>query len=110
MNALFGSLMATFSTDPNNRDEKFERAFDGIFQDTRGPKFTRVSGILITNVHSANLHVANHWLVKHPFATKELNFDAFRLSKIIVENNQIKTVHEESIKEILEIPDNWMSI
>lgn len=108
MNALFGSLQITFSTNPNNRDERLTRAMDGVFQNSNGPKFTRVSAILITNVHSANLHIANHWLVKHPFANRELLFDTFELTKVVVENHQIKTLNGKSIKEILEIPDNWL--
>lgn len=108
MNALFGSLQMTFSTNPSNQDEKLTRAKDGIFLNSQGPKYTRVSAILITHVHSANLHVANHWLVRHPFANKELSFDSFELTKVLVDNDQIKTINGKSIKEILEIPDNWL--
>lgn len=109
MNALFGSLQVTFSTNPDNRDERTTRAHDGIFRNTKGPKFTRVSGILITNVSSTTLHVAKHWLVKHPFAANELIFDVFKLSKTVVEKKQITMIEGKSIKEILEIPDNWVT-
>lgn len=110
MNALFGSLQVTYSTNPENRDERWTRALDGAFLNSSGPKFTRVSAIFITHVHSANLHVANHWLIKHPYATKELSFDPFRLEKILVIDNKIETIKGNSIKEILEIPDNWMNL
>src|SRR5690606_11651998 len=108
MNALFGSLQMTFSTNPAHRDERLTRARDGVFLNSQGPKFTRVSAIFVTNVHSANLHIANYWLVRHPFANKELSFDPFQLTKVVVENHQIKTISGKSIKEILEIPDNWL--
>lgn len=110
MNALFGSLQVTFSTDPNNRDEKWTRALDGVFLNSKGPKITRVSAILITNVHSANLHIASHWLVKHPFAKQEIDLSKIDITKILVDENQIKTISGKTIKEILEIPDNWMDI
>ena len=108
MNALFGSLQVTFSTNLEKRDERLTRAKDGVFLNSQGAKFTRVSAIFITNVNSANLHVANHWLVRHPFASRELTFDPFDLTKVVVENHQIKTIDGKSIKEVMEIPDNWL--
>ncbi len=107
MNALFGSLQVTVSTDLSNKKEKWSRAYDGVFLDTRGPKFTRVSGILITNVYPSNLHVANHWLVKHPFASKDLNFDDIYLSRIEVIENKIESITGKNIKDILTVPDDW---
>jgi len=105
MDAIFGSLQITFSTDPNNRNERLERALDGVFKNSKGPKFTRVSGVLITNVHTANLYTAKHWLIKHPFAKQEIDFEKFRLTRTVVENNQIKTYAGETISEILGTSD-----
>jgi hypothetical protein len=110
MNALFGSLQVTVSTDPSNEKEKWSRAYDGVFLDTTGPKFTRVSGILITNVYPSNLHVANHWLVKHPFASNDLNFDDIYLSRIEVIENKIESISGKRINEILKVPDDWFSL
>jgi len=110
MNALFGSLQISFSTDPNNKDEKWTRAMDGAFLNTNGPRYTRVSGIFITHVNTANIHVANHWLIKHPFAAKELVMDEFKLQKIEVIDNKIQTIKGDSIKEILNIPEDWMNL
>lgn len=110
MSGLFGSQKFTFSTEPNKRDEKWTRVLDGVFLNSKGPKLTRVSAILITNVHLANLHIANHWLVKHPFAKQEMDFSKINTRKIIVDGNQIKIVSGKTITEILEIPDNWMDI
>jgi len=110
MNALFGSLQVTVSTDPSNKKEKWSRAYDGVFLDTTGPKFTRVSGILITNVYPSNLHVANHWLVKHPFASNDLNFDDIYLSRIEVIENKIESISGKRINEILKVPDDWFSL
>jgi hypothetical protein len=103
LNALFGSLQVSWSEDPANRDERLTRGRDGIF-----PKFKRVSGIFITRVHVANLDNANHWLVQHPYAKRELSFDPFTLTKVKVENRQIKILEGKRIKEILEIPDKWL--
>ena len=108
-NALFGSEMISYSTNPSDRDLKLVRDTDGVFFGKRGPQYTRVSGILITNVSSSNLHVANHWLVKHPFAQKDLNFDAFELSKIVVQGSKIEHLSGASIRETLEIEEDWLA-
>ena len=108
MNALFGSLQVTFSTNPNNRDERLTRALDGIFLDSKGAKFTRVSGVLVTNIHPGNLHNSKHWLVKHPFGKRDLDFDVFSLSKIVVEKNNIKQINGQNIQDVLGIPENWL--
>lgn len=110
MNALFGSLKVTVSTDPINRKEKWTRAYDGVFLDTTGPRFTRVSSVFITNVHPSNLHVANHWLVKHPFASNDLNFGDIYLSRIEVIENKIESISGKRINEILKVPDDWFSL
>lgn len=109
MNALFGSLQFTFSTNPEDRDEKVSRAFDGLFTNSKEPKFTRVSGIFITNVYTTNLHVAKHWLVKHPFSAKDLSFNIFKLNNIVVKDNQIVTNQGLSIREIFKLPLDWIS-
>lgn len=107
INALFGSLQITINTNPNSNKEKWSRAYDGVFLNTHGPRFTRVSGILITNVYPSNLHVANHWLVRHPFASKDLNFKNINLSRIEVVENKIESISGKRIKDILKVPDDW---
>lgn len=108
MNAFFGSLQVTYSTKPKNNNLHYSRACDGVFLNSYGKMFTRVSAVLITHVYPSTLHVANHWLVKHPFAAKELLFDPFQLQKVEVIDNNIETTKGQSIKKILEIPDDWM--
>lgn len=100
-NALFGSSQISLHT------YKSSRAYDGVFINSKGPIFTRVSGILVTNVYPSNLHIANHWLVKHPFASRELNFDSINLSRIEVLNNKIESIEGYNIKDILGISDDW---
>lgn len=109
LNALFGTLQITFSTDPNNKEERWTRALDGVFLNASGPKFTRVSGVFITNVHASNLHLANHWLVKHPFGSIDFPMNSFNFQKVEVINNRIEIAPGTTIKEILDIPDNWMA-
>lgn len=99
--ALFGSLTVTFSNNPKNKDERLEHANDGFFFGPRGPQFTRVSAVLITDADMGNLTTTKHWLVKHPFAKSPLDFSVFDLSYIHVEGNKIETTVKKGIQEIL---------
>lgn len=107
-NALWGSLAYTWSTDPNNKDGKWERQRDGIFLDTKGPRYKNVSGVLVTKVMEFNLHVAPHWFAKHPFSENEAKFDQFKLTHSFVKDGQIQTEKKCSIREILNIEETWL--
>jgi hypothetical protein len=109
MNSFFGSLQVTYSSNPKNNDLHYTRALDGMFLNSYGQMYTRVSAVLITHVYPSTLHVANHWLVKHPFAAKELIFDPFQLQKVEVIDDNIETIKGRTIKEILELSDEWTS-
>ncbi len=97
-------LEAKESTDNNI---SYSRTKDGIFLNSIGPKFTRVSAILITNVREDNLDVAKHWFIQNPFARKNLPVDRFDLSKVIIENDQMQISNGKSIREILGLPIDW---
>jgi hypothetical protein len=101
LNSLFGKSQFSFSTDPNNRNERQTRSLDGVFQNEYGPQYTRVSAIFITSINQSNYHVADHWLVKHPFASNDLNMTKFELSYIEVENNKIIKRDGKGINDII---------
>jgi hypothetical protein len=111
LNALFGELKISYSTnpDPNKRNERLERNFDGIFGNSSNRRYTKVSGVLITNVYPSNIHVAKHWLVKHPFSMIDLNLDIFGLTNLKIQRNDLVTLLKKNINEILEISDNWIN-
>ena len=110
MSALFGSMRATIPVNSENSSVKWKRALDGIFLNSKGRRFTRVSAILVTNVYPSNLQIARHWLVKHPFASQNLDLNNFALTRIEVQNNHIHTIKGKSVKEILEIPNDWLDL
>ncbi len=108
LNAFFGSEQISWSTDPSNRDEKFSRAFDGLFSDKKGSKNTKISGILVTKVYCTNLETTPHWFIEHPFAKLPLKSDFEIFDKIAVRDNRIKEFPGTSIKDILNIPNGWL--
>jgi hypothetical protein len=110
LNALFGDLRFSYSTnpDPTKRNERLDRSFDGFFGNPSNRKYTKVSGVLITNVYPSNLHIAKHWLVKHPFSMSDLNMDVFALTNMKIQRNELPTLLKKNINEILEISNNWL--
>lgn len=91
--ALYGSLQVTWSDNPENRDEKTEFAGNGFFGSKQNPKFTRVSGVYVTNANTANLATTGKHVFRHnPFAKYPLDFKV-----------------DKSIKELLYIGDNYPS-
>ena len=105
-NAFFGSEQFTLSNNPNDKAEKFSRAFDGLFLDKNGPKYTKVSGILVTKAYSTNLENSPHWFIEHPFAKFPITLD---LQKVVVKESKITTLAGRSIKEVLNIPEGWLT-
>jgi hypothetical protein len=89
--ALYGSLQISWSDNQNNRDEKMEFTGNGFFGSKNNPKFTRVSGVYITNANTANLATtAEHAFRHNPFAKYPINLSL-----------------SSSVKDIFEIPDNY---
>ena len=107
-NALWGSIAWTWSTDPNNPDERWERQLDGIFHDKKSPRCTNVSGVLVTKVMEFNIHVAQHWFAKHPYSKNELDFSIFELSHAFVSEGKIKKESKKTIADILQVEATWL--
>lgn len=107
-NALWGSVAWTWSTDPNNRNERWERQRDGMFLDKKGPRCTNVSGVLVTKVMEFNIHVAQHWFAKHPYSKNEADFTAFDLTHSFVSEGKIKKDVKKTIGDILQVESTWL--
>ena len=103
MDALFGSTSISYSTDPNNKDERIERGMNGFFKDSSGAKYTKVSALMINRLILGHVKEGKYWFVKHPFAQNELNFDKFEINKTFVEKNKIISEEGKTIKEILNL-------
>ncbi len=106
--ALWGSLAFTWSTDPNNRNERMERQLDGIFLDKKGPRCKNVTGVLVTKVMEFNIHAARHWFALHPFTDVQFDFNVFDLTYNFVGGGQVQTETKQTIGEILKINSTWL--
>lgn len=108
-NAIWGSQMLTWSTDPNNRNEHLTRKNDGFFYGNKGPQYRNVSAVLVTQVNSFNIPKAPFWFVKHPFSEKEIDFENFKLSYFQVLKNQIQRIMKSNFGEILNLKVDWIN-
>lgn len=109
MDAVWGTEALSWSDDPNNNEEKLVRLRNGLVMGERGPIFKNVSGILINRVMEFNIAVSPHWLIKHPFADMDLNFDLFEISYQYLDKNYLVTVDGKSISEVLNTNSNWLN-
>ena len=107
-NALWGSLAFTWSTDPNDRNERMERKRDGIFLDEKGSRCKNVTGVLITKVMEFNVHIAKHWLALHPFTDVPFDFKVFGLTHNFIANGKLQSESKQTISEILKINPAWL--
>ncbi|WKB81887.1 hypothetical protein QYR09_02350 [Cellulophaga lytica] len=103
MDALFGSTSVSYSTNPNNKDERIERGMNGFFRDSSGPKYTKVSAVMINRLILGHVKEGKYWFVKHPFAQNDLNFDKFEINKTFVEENKIISKEGKTISQLLDL-------
>jgi hypothetical protein len=101
-NALFGHQRVKLVDDLNNTNQEFKTSSDGVFDESFNYSYSSVSGVFITRVFPSNVHVADHWLVKHPFSANVFDFDRLELSFIHVNGNKIETVPKLSIADIMQ--------
>lgn len=96
--AIFGIL--NLSSDYNQPDKPI-RAQDGIVIGNNGFRNRNINGFLITKANPHNLHVADYWLIKHPDACLELDFDKLPFSYKYVKNKKIESKNGKSIKQLI---------
>jgi len=99
--AVFGSILIS-----NKHEADFMRAKDGLIMGPKGPINKKVSAFQFMNVHPLNLHVANNWLIKHPFAYNPIDLNYINMTHLYMNNSTLKESKGQTIKEILEIEKN----
>jgi hypothetical protein len=99
--ALFGYQRVKSFADLNNTNQEFKTSNDGVFDKFFKNSYSSVSGVFITRVFPSNIHVANHWLIKHPISANIFDFDRLDLSFIHVNGNKIEAIPKLSIADVM---------
>ena len=102
-NSIWGSLAWSWSTNPENRDEKWVREQNGVFLEKGEPKLENLSGIFVTKVNPFNIHVAKYWLYKHPFSKNNLDFECLGLVYSYVNDGKIISHEGNNLYEIFNL-------
>ena len=108
-NAIWGSVAISWSTNPDNRDQRWIRQKDGVFLGEDGPNLKNLSGVLVTKVFPHNIPNANYWLYKHPFSENELDFNLLGLKYNYVNNGEIHSELGDNLGDVLQIESNWLN-
>lgn len=101
-NALFGNYRRVSSDNVENLNQDFKTSSDGIFAVDAEFSCKNASGVFITSINEHNLHVAKHWLVKHPYTKNDFDMNILDLSHIHVNNKKIAEVKKLSMGQLME--------
>lgn len=106
--AIWGSIALTFSTNPNNKDEKWVRTEDGVFYNNGSKRITNVSGIMINRVFPHDIPSSKYWIFKHPFTENDLNFENLMLPYCYVKNGYVYNNEGDNLGEIFDLKNDWL--
>jgi len=111
MNALFGDERITFYRLPTGGfDNKLTRASNGAFRGPRGPRNTRVSGVIIcNNLLWGNIAKINHVLWHNPWASFPFNQDLWALPQHVPNPDKARIELKPGGKaaDLFGLPADW---
>lgn len=107
-NAIWGSLAWSWSTNPENRDEKWVRQLDGVFLDKKGVRLKNLTGIFVSKICPHNIPVADYWFYEHPFSENKMDFNKIGLKFNYVHEGHIIDNTGDDVGEILGISKDWL--
>jgi hypothetical protein len=90
-------------------ETQMSRLPDGVWTGHSGPRYTRVSAVLIANQLSAwNISKSSLRLYHNPWSSKPYQSVLTRLSQAIPRNNCMEYLDGESANVILNLPASWL--
>lgn len=107
-NAIWGSLALSWSTNPEDRDEKWIRQLDGVFLDKKGARLKNLTGVFVSKICPHNIPVANYWFYEHPFTENKVDFKKIGLKFNYVEERHFVDNTGDDLDEILGISKDWL--
>ncbi|QEE49156.1 hypothetical protein FUA48_06050 [Flavobacterium alkalisoli] len=107
--AVLGSAAYTWSTNPKNRDEKYERLRDGVFLDKNGARLTNLTALLIMKIYPHNIPVAPYWLFEHPFSKNKAPLNKLGLLYDSMIDGKFIGRQYNNLGEIYDISTDWLN-
>jgi hypothetical protein len=109
MEALFGKEQFIFRlTKSGPTEPKFSRIPDGVWTSKSGPRYTRISAVLLaTQLFPWNILKADVCLYHNPWAKHKYDSELTRLNQRIPDANRLKFAGGESLGVIFGLSSEW---
>lgn len=110
MAALFGAEQIVFQVDPDGTGhDRFVRAPDGAWTSLNGPRYTRVSAVLVaTQVSPSSLAWGSMCLYHNPWAVRSYEGRLNRLNTLITaQDGRVSRCNGLSLADVFQLPANW---
>lgn len=109
MNALFGTERILIPRDSTSGSGiKYQRALDGLWTSPNGPRYTRVSCVLIAVVDTWDLPNAPACLYHNPWARYPYDSPLTSLPQAKAQDNEMKWLDGKRLGELLHLPPAWL--
>lgn len=108
MQALFGQEQYFVPVADPNSEPKMERALNGVWTRPGGPRYRRISAVLISrDVHPWSMAAHSTSLYHNPWATRPCVGPICALPQCIPQGDKMTDVDGTHPREILGLPEGW---
>ena len=101
IDALFGNRTSSAAIDAIRN-----RKNNGFWYGPSGPKNTRVSGVLITNLHPSSINCATVTVLQNPWAAYPIEIP-WHFSQARIVEGSLKIENGKHFGQILNLPSDW---
>jgi hypothetical protein len=111
LDALFGKEQFLIPRDASSGvSVRVERTPDGLWTSPTGPRYTRVSAVIIATIDAWHIPTARVCLYHNPWAQHEYNSPLKTLPQAKLQNGEITWLDGKSIGELLHLPSTWPAV
>jgi hypothetical protein len=109
LDALFGEVQVSVTWRPDDsHEEEVSRRLDGVWTSPSGPRYTRVSGVLLlVRLGPWTIPNVEVCLYLNPWAASPYSGQLTQLPNAIIENESVKWQPGESTGAILQLSSTW---
>jgi hypothetical protein len=111
MDALFGKEHLLIPRDPSSQAcFRVERAPDGLWMGPDGPRYTRVSCVIMATIDAWKIPTASICLYHNPWARYVYDSPLTNLPQAKVQNDEMKWLDGKLLGELLHLPPDWPAV
>jgi hypothetical protein len=108
MQALFGQEKVVIRVGDRNAEPEMQRELNGVWTSPSGPRYRRVSGVLIApDVHPWTIVTRSIRLYHNPWANYVITGPICSLPQAVPQDNEMKCVDGTHPRDVLSLPEGW---